>query len=107
VKVVLPLMSGRSAEHYLDIQRAAHLQRMRVLALETVVPLVLTATVSITVGFLAAQLFLHAQLDQTLVAPGPRYYLIVALGLVAALAILAPTLPMLSWITGPEAARFD
>ena len=29
VKVVLALMSGRSAEHYLDIQRAAHLQRMR------------------------------------------------------------------------------
>jgi len=41
----------------------------RVVALETVVPLVLTATVSIAVGFLAAQLFLHAQLDQTLVAP--------------------------------------
>ncbi|EIV92083.1 putative transcriptional regulator [Frankia sp. QA3] len=29
VKVVLALMSGRSAEGYLDLQRAAHLQRMR------------------------------------------------------------------------------
>jgi DNA-binding PadR family transcriptional regulator len=29
VKVVLALMSGRSAETYLDTQRAAHLQRMR------------------------------------------------------------------------------
>ena len=29
VKVVLALMSGRSAEEYLDIQRAAHLARMR------------------------------------------------------------------------------
>ena len=29
VKIVLALMSGRSAEHYLDTQRAAHLQRMR------------------------------------------------------------------------------
>ena len=28
-KVVLSLMLGRSAEHYLDIQRVAHLQRMR------------------------------------------------------------------------------
>jgi DNA-binding PadR family transcriptional regulator len=28
-KVVLALMLGRSAERYLDIQRAAHLQRMR------------------------------------------------------------------------------
>jgi DNA-binding PadR family transcriptional regulator len=29
VKVVLALMSGRSAEKYLDRQRAAHMQRMR------------------------------------------------------------------------------
>lgn len=29
VKVVLALMLGRSAEAYLDRQRAAHLQRMR------------------------------------------------------------------------------
>jgi hypothetical protein len=28
-KVVLSLMLGRPAERYLDIQRAAHLQRMR------------------------------------------------------------------------------
>ena len=28
-KVVLALMTGRSAEQYLDVQRAAHLQRMR------------------------------------------------------------------------------
>jgi predicted lysophospholipase L1 biosynthesis ABC-type transport system permease subunit len=42
----------------------------RVVALETVVPLVLTAAVSIAIGFLAAALFLRAQLDQTLVAPG-------------------------------------
>ena len=79
----------------------------RVVALETVVPLVLTAAASIAIGFLAAALFLRAQLDQTLVAPGPQYYLIVALGLVAALAILGSTLPMLSRITGPEASRFD
>jgi DNA-binding PadR family transcriptional regulator len=29
VKVMLALMSGRSAEQYLDTQRAAHMQRMR------------------------------------------------------------------------------
>ena len=96
----------------MSVQRLAADRRLRRHVAEgrrvgTVVPLVLTATVSIAVGLLAAQLFLHAQLDQTLVAPGPQYYLIVALGLVAALAILASTLPMLSRITGPEAARFD
>ncbi|CAI7979487.1 PadR family transcriptional regulator, regulatory protein AphA [Frankia sp. Hr75.2] len=29
VKVVLAIMSGRSAESYLDVQRAAHMRRMR------------------------------------------------------------------------------
>jgi len=29
LKVVLALMSGRPAGHYLDLQRAAHMQRMR------------------------------------------------------------------------------
>ncbi len=29
IKVVLSLMLGRSAQHYLDVQRASHLQRMR------------------------------------------------------------------------------
>ena len=43
----------------------------RVVALETVVPLVLTAAASIAIGVLAAALFLRAYLDQTLVAPGP------------------------------------
>ena len=81
-----------------DVRPLAMLRR--VVALETVVPLVLTAAASIAIGFLAAALFLRAQLDQTLVAPGPQYYLIVALGLVAALAILGSTLPMMSRITG-------
>ena len=79
----------------------------RVVALETVVPLVLTAIVSIGVGFVAADLFLGAQLDQTLVAPGAQYYVIVGIGLIAALAILGSTLPLLARITGPEASRTD
>jgi len=53
--VALPLLFGGTSR--------------RVVALETAVPLVLTATVSIAVGFLAAQLFLHAQLDQPLSRP--------------------------------------
>jgi hypothetical protein len=31
VKVVLALILGRSAERYLDVQRSAHLARMRIL----------------------------------------------------------------------------
>jgi predicted lysophospholipase L1 biosynthesis ABC-type transport system permease subunit len=79
----------------------------RVVALETVVPLVLTAIVSIGVGLVAADLFLRAQLDETLVAPGAQYYVIVGIGLIAALAILASTMPLLARVTGPEASRTD
>jgi len=79
----------------------------RVLAFETVVPLLLTAAVSIGVGFLAAHLFLRAQLGQTLHPPGPQYYAIVCAGLLVALGILGSTLPLLKRITGPEAARSD
>jgi hypothetical protein len=79
----------------------------RVLAFETVVPLLLTAVVSIGVGFLAAHLFLRAQLDQTLQPPGLQYYVIVCAGLVVALGILGSTLPLLRRATGPDAARND
>ena len=76
-----------------------------VVALETAVPLVITAAVSVGTGLLAAQLFLRAQLDETLQPPGAQYYVIVVAGLVVALAIIASTLPLLRRITGPETAR--
>jgi cell division protein FtsX len=79
----------------------------RVVAFETLVPLLLTAAASIGVGFLAAHLFLRAQLGQTLVPPGGEYYAIVGVGLLCALLILGCTLPLLARITGPEAARTD
>jgi hypothetical protein len=77
----------------------------RVVALESVVPLLIIAAISIGVGFLSAGLFLRSQLDQSLVAPNPSYYGIVALGMVASLALIVSTLPVLRRITGPETAR--
>ena len=68
----------------------------RVVALESAVPLLIAAVVSIAMGFLAAQLFLRSQLDYTLRPPGPAYYLIVAAGLVVSLGIIASTLPLLA-----------
>jgi hypothetical protein len=56
-------------------------------------------------AFLTAYLFLRSQLDETLVAPGVEYYGVVAVGLVAALAVIASTGPLLKRITGPTAAR--
>ncbi|MEN3305557.1 MAG: hypothetical protein V7603_1759 [Micromonosporaceae bacterium] len=77
----------------------------RVVALESAVPLLVAAVVAIGAGFLAAQLFLRAQMDYTLRPPGPAYYLIVLAGIAASLGIIAGTLPLLERITGPETAR--
>ncbi|MDQ7905419.1 FtsX-like permease family protein [Phytohabitans sp. ZYX-F-186] len=77
----------------------------RVVAVESAVPLLLVAVLAIGMGFVAAQLFLTSQLDYTLRPPGPAYYAAVVGGLVASLAIIASTLPLLRRITGPETAR--
>lgn len=79
----------------------------RVVALESVVPMLTVAVVAIGMGFLAAQLFLRAQMDYTLIAPGAEYYVIVAVGLAACLGIIASTLPLLERMTGPETARSE
>jgi FtsX-like permease family len=77
----------------------------RVIALETAVPLLVLAVVSIATGFVAAGLFLSSQLSEQLQPPGVQYYLVVLAGLVASLAIIASILPILRRITGPETAR--
>jgi hypothetical protein len=77
----------------------------RVVTLESAVPLLIIAAISIGVGFLSAGMFLRSQLNQPLVAPGAGYYAIVALGVAASLGLIASTLPVLRRITGPETAR--
>jgi predicted lysophospholipase L1 biosynthesis ABC-type transport system permease subunit len=79
----------------------------RVVALETAAPMVTVAVTAIGTGFLAAQLFLKAQMGYTLSAPGPAFWAIVATGLAACLGIIASTLPLLERITGPETARSE
>ena len=64
-----------------------------------------TAAASIGAGLLAAHLFLRAQLHETLQPPGLEYYLVIVAGLLASLAVIASTLPLLNRITGPETAR--
>jgi hypothetical protein len=77
----------------------------RVVLLESAVPLLAVAAVAIATGFLAAQLFLQAQLGYSLHPPGSEYYAIVTAGILAALAVIAATLPLLSRLTGPENTR--
>jgi hypothetical protein len=77
----------------------------RALALETAVPLLAVAAVAAGLGFLAAGLFLRSQLDYPLQPPGLGYYATVLVGLVACLAVVGSTLPLLGRVTGPETAR--
>ena len=77
----------------------------RVVALESALPLLLVAAVSIVVGLVSAALYLRSQVGIAFSIPGITYWATVAAGLVASLAIIASTFPLLSRITGPEAAR--
>jgi hypothetical protein len=77
----------------------------RVVALESAVPLVVVALVSIAAAFVAAQLFLRAQMGYSLRPPGVPYYVAVLAGIAGSLGIIAGTLPLLKRITGPETAR--
>jgi hypothetical protein len=79
----------------------------RVVALETVVPLLTAAVIAIAVGLVAANLFLRAQMQYTLRPPGWQYLAIVVAGIVVSLGIIASTFPLLRRVTGPETARND
>jgi hypothetical protein len=76
-----------------------------VVVLESAVPLVVVAVISAGAGFLASALFLRSELGESLQPPGGGYYLIVLGGLLASLAVIACTFPLLKRITGPETAR--
>jgi hypothetical protein len=77
----------------------------RVVLLESAVPLLVIAVVSIGLGFIAALLFVRTQFGFWLQPPGIGYYLIVIAGLAASLGVIASTMPLLRRITGPETAR--
>jgi hypothetical protein len=77
----------------------------RVVALESALPLLLVAAVSIVVGLVSAALYLHSQVGIAFSIPGITFWATVVGGLVASLAVIASTFPLLNRITGPEVAR--
>jgi hypothetical protein len=77
----------------------------RVVALESALPLLLVAAVSIVVGLVSAALYLHSQVGIAFSLPGIGYWATVLAGLGASLAIIASTFPIINRITGPEVAR--
>ena len=76
----------------------------RVVALESALPLLLVAAVSIGVGLVSAALYLRSQVGIAFSIPGIAYWATVVGGLAASLAIIASTFPLLNRITGPEVA---
>jgi hypothetical protein len=79
----------------------------RVVTLESALPLVLVAAVSLVVGLVSAALYLHSQVGIAFRIPGIEYWATVLGGLAASLAIIASTFPLLNRMTGPEVARND
>lgn len=77
----------------------------RVVGLESAVPLLIVAAISIAIGLVSAALYLHSQVGIAFRMPGVAFWAIVLGGLGASLAIIASTFPLLSRITGPEVAR--
>ncbi len=77
----------------------------RIVTLESALPLLIVAAVSIVVGLLAAALYLHSQVGLAFSVPGFSYWTTVIGGLAASMAIIAATFPILDRITGPEVAR--
>ncbi|MFI2709568.1 FtsX-like permease family protein [Micromonospora sp. NPDC018662] len=79
----------------------------RVVALESVVPMLTVAAVAVGMGLVAAHLFLRAQMHYDLHLPGIGFAAVVAVGLVGCLAVIAATLPLLERVTGPQTARSE
>jgi hypothetical protein len=77
----------------------------RVAVLESELPLLLVAAVSIVVGLVSAALYLHSQVGIAFRLPGGAYWVTVLAGLAASLAIIGSTFPLLNRMTGPEIAR--
>ncbi|MGH9017378.1 MAG: hypothetical protein ACRDY1_06495 [Acidimicrobiales bacterium] len=77
------------------------------MTLESAIPLFLVAAVSVTVGMASAALDPHSQVSVAFRLPGISYWATVVGRLVARLAIIASTCPLLNRITGPEVARND
>jgi predicted lysophospholipase L1 biosynthesis ABC-type transport system permease subunit len=107
VAVAAGLADRKRAFSLLRLAGAPLAMLRRVVVLETAMPLVVIAVFSSAIGFLATSMFVRSQLAETLQPPGSSYFVLAAAGLIASLAIIASTFPLLARITGAETARND
>ncbi|MFF4213211.1 FtsX-like permease family protein [Streptomyces sp. NPDC001796] len=105
VSVVAGLSDRRRPFAILRLSGAPLRLLQRVVGLESALPLLAVSAIAIGTAFAASAMFLTSQMHYGLISPDAAYYALVAVGLAAALGIIASTLPLLRRITGPEAAR--
>ena len=80
----------------------------RAVLVEAAVPLVLAAVISAAVGFFVAALIIwNTGGGLSVAAPGLSYFGLVVGGLLAALAIVAATMPLLGRLTEPQSGRVE
>jgi FtsX-like permease family len=77
----------------------------RVITLESALPLLLVAAVSIVVGLVSSALYLSSQVGIAFRIPGIAFWATVLAGLLGSLGIITSTFPLLNRMTGPEVAR--
>jgi hypothetical protein len=105
VSVVAGLADRRRPFALLRLTGAPFRVLRRVVALESVIPLLSVAVVSIAAALFASDLFVRSNMRLSMPLPGLSYYLSVVVGLAASLGIIAATFPLLRRTTGPETAR--
>ena len=105
VSVVAGLSDRRRPFALLRLTGAPLRLLQRVIVLESALPLLTVSAIAIGTAFAASAMFLKSQMHYGLLSPDAAYYTLVALGLAAALSVIASTLPLLKRNTGPEAAR--
>ena len=81
----------------------------RVVLMESALPLLGGAVIAAGIGLGVARPFTHAVLPATAhtTSPTPGFYLVIAMGLLVAVATVAAALPMLARVTDPDKARFE
>jgi hypothetical protein len=81
----------------------------RVVLMESTLPLLAGAVIAAGIGLGVARPFTHAVLPTTVhtTSPSSGFYLVLAAGLLVALATVTAALPLLARITNPDEARFE
>lgn len=84
------------------------LSRLRAtMLLEAGAPLIVTAVISSVLGVLAGEVMLQSLASVPVPSPDAWLFVVLGIGLAAAMLVVAATLPLLSRVTSTEATRFE